>query len=68
MVGSLTVSSLMSFLMPDCGINTQVKQDDPCLKSEYIRYLFSNGGETLKPLLLMPEAANAKPGGIVVVH
>jgi carboxymethylenebutenolidase len=37
-VGSLTVASLMSFLMPDYAGTLQVKQGDPRLKSEYITY------------------------------
>lgn len=37
-VGGLTVSSLMSFLMPDYQNNIQVKQDDPRLDSAYITY------------------------------
>ncbi|HUM47608.1 MAG TPA: dienelactone hydrolase family protein [Chitinophagales bacterium] len=67
-VGSLTVSSLMSFLMPDYEGTIQVKQDDPRLKSEYINYQSPKGGGTIKALLSMPKDANAKLGGIVVVH
>ena len=67
-VGSLTVSSLMSFLMPDYEGNTQVKQDDPRLKSEYINYESVKGGGAMKALLSMPLHAETKLGGIVVVH
>ncbi|MEO6168972.1 MAG: dienelactone hydrolase family protein [Chitinophagales bacterium] len=67
-VGSLTISSLMSFLMPDYEGTIQVKADDPRLKSEYINYQSPKGGGAIKALLSMPVDAQVKPGGIVVVH
>ena len=67
-VGSLTVSSLMSFLMPDYKGAIQIKSDDPRLKSEYITYSSPKGGGTIKALLSMPADAKNKLGGIVVVH
>lgn len=67
-VGTLTVSSLMSFLMPDYVGTIQVKQDDTRLKSEYINYQSPKGGGTMKALLSMPVDAQRKLGGIVVVH
>lgn len=66
-VGGLTVSSLMSFLMPDYTSRIQVSPDDPRLKSEYITYP-SAGGRTIKALLTIPLAGKKKIGGIVVVH
>lgn len=66
--GTLTVSSMMSFLMPDYESTIQVKPDDPRLKSEYINYQSPKGGGAIKALLSMPKDANAKLGGIVVVH
>ena len=67
-VGSLTVASLMSFLMPDYKNNIQVASDDPRITSEYITYSSEKGGGTIKALLSMPAAAKETLGGIVVVH
>ncbi len=67
-VGGLTVSSLMSFLMPDYKNTLQVKTDDPRIKSEYINYQSPKGGGTIKALLSMPADSKGKLGGIVVVH
>ena len=67
-VGGVTVTSLMSFLMPDYKGTLQVKADDPRIKSEYINYPSPKGGGTIKALLSMPADAQKKPGGVVVVH
>lgn len=67
-VGGLTVTSLLSFLMPDYKGTLQVKADDPRIKSEYVNYNSSKGGGNIKALLSMPADAKQKLGGIVVVH
>jgi carboxymethylenebutenolidase len=67
-VGTLTVSSLMSFLMPDYKGAVQIKADDPKLTSEYITYQSPKGGGTIKALLSKPVASKKPLGGIVVVH
>src|SRR5579859_7985007 len=67
-VGGITVSALMSFLMPDYKNSVQVKADDPRLKSEYITYSSPKGGGTIKALLSQPADMTKKLGGIVVVH
>ena len=67
-VGGLTVSSLMSFLMPDYKSTIGIKADDPRLKFEYIQYNSPKGGGNIKALLSMPSGAQQKLGGIVVVH
>src|SRR5918997_1192350 len=67
-VGGLTLTSLMSFLMPDYKGAIQIKADDPRLKSEYITYPSPKGGGTIKALLSMPADTKKKLGGIVVVH
>jgi carboxymethylenebutenolidase len=67
-VGGLTVTALMSFLMPDYQGAIQVKSDDPHLKSGYINYPSPKGGGTIKGLLSEPAEAKKKLGGIVVVH
>jgi carboxymethylenebutenolidase len=67
-VGTITVTALMSFLMPDYKNTLQVKADDPRLKSEYINYQSPKGGGTIKALLSEPIENKKKLGGIVVVH
>lgn len=67
-VGGLTVTALMSFLMPDYENYIQVKADDPRLKSEYITYDSPKGGGKIKALLSKPVDAKGKLGGIIVVH
>src|SRR6187402_2226150 len=62
-VGGLTVSSLMSFLMPDYQGGVQIKADDPRLKSEYVNYPSPKGGGSIKGLLSMPADAKKKLGG-----
>ena len=37
-VGGITVTSLMSFLMPDYTASIEVMADDPRLKSDYVYY------------------------------
>lgn len=66
-VGGVTVSSLMSFLMPDYQA-IQVQPDDPRITSEYIHYESPKGGGTMKALLSRPADAKKKLGGVVVVH
>jgi carboxymethylenebutenolidase len=67
-VGGLTVTSLMSFLMPDYKEKIQVKADDPRLQSGYINYPSPKGGGSIKGLLSKPIDAKGKLGGILVVH
>ncbi len=67
-VGGLTVTSLMSFLMPDYKEKIQVKADDPRLQSGYINYPSPKGGGSIKGLLSRPIDAKGKLGGIIVVH
>ncbi|AMR30871.1 dienelactone hydrolase [Mucilaginibacter sp. PAMC 26640] len=67
-VGAITVPALMSFLMPDYKTTTQVKADDPRLKSGYITYPSPKGGGNIKGLLSIPVDAKKKLGAIIVVH
>ncbi len=67
-VGTLTVTSLMSFLMPDYKGAVQVTAEDPRLSSGYINYSSAKGGGTIKALLSMPVDTKTKLGGIIVVH
>ena len=67
-VGGITVSALMSFLMPDYHGAIQVRANDPRLKSDYITYPSPKGGGTIKGLLSKPADATKQLGGIIVVH
>jgi carboxymethylenebutenolidase len=67
-VGGITVTSLLSFIMPDYQNKIQVRQDDPRLKSEFIEYESPKGGGAIKGLLSKPADASGKLPGIVVVH
>jgi len=67
-VGGVTVTSLMSFLLPDYQGAIQVAADDPRITSSYISYSSPKGGGTIKGLLCMPKNNQRKLGGIVVVH
>lgn len=67
-VGGLTVTSLMSFLMPNYKGNVQIPANDDRLKSEFINYPSPKGGGTIKALLSKPVDAKGKLGGILVVH
>ncbi|MHA4843956.1 dienelactone hydrolase family protein [Flavitalea antarctica] len=67
-VGGLTVTSLMSFLMPDYQGGIQIQPDDARLTTEYINYQSPKGGGSIKALLARPADSKGKLGGIVVVH
>ena len=67
-VGGITVTSLMSFLLPDYKNTLLVAKDDPKLSSEYITYNSAKGGGDIKALLSKPKEHSGKLGGIVVVH
>lgn len=67
-VGGLTVSSLLSFLMPKYSESVQIKPGDPRLKSKFITYNSPKGGGSIKGLLSKPSDAKGKLPGIVVVH
>ncbi len=66
-VGGLTITSLMSFIMPDYS-KQQTLQDDPELKTETIEYPSPKGGGTIKAQLSRPKNVSGKLPGIVVVH
>lgn len=66
-VGGLTLTSLMSFIMPNYSIQ-QTKQDNPELNTETIEYQSPKGGGTIKAQLSRPKDAKGKLPGIVVVH
>lgn len=67
-VGGLTVSSILSYLMPNYTEKLQIKADDERLKSEYIEYESPKGGGKIKGLLSRPVGNEGKLPGIIVVH
>ena len=67
-VGSVTVPSLLSFMMPNYQEKIQVAEDDPRLKTETISYDSPKGGGTISGQLSMPKDKSGKLPGILVVH
>ena len=67
-VGGMTVSALMSFVMPNYQEKIQVAENDPRLKTEFINYDSPKGGGSIKAQLSKPVDAKGKLPGIVVVH
>jgi len=67
-VGGLTVSSLMSFIMPNYQDKIQVKADDARLNTETVVYNSPKGGGKINGQLSRPAGNNKKLPGIVVVH
>lgn len=66
-VGGLTLTSLMSSIMPNYDA-IQVRQDNPELNTETIEYNSPKGGGTIKAQLSRQKDAKGKLPGIVVVH
>ena len=67
-IGGITISSLMSFMMPNYKDNLTIKPNDPRLNSDFITYPSPKGGGEIKGLLSMPADAKGKLPGIIVVH
>ena len=67
-VGGLTVSSLLSFIMPDYEHSLQLSTDDPRLTTVFIDYDSPKGGGKIKAQLSRPSDSPEKLPGIIVVH
>ena len=67
-VGSVTVPSLLSFIMPDYKGKIVVAQDDPRLEAGMIDYSSPKGGGTIKGQLAKPVGSKEKLPGVLVVH
>lgn len=67
-IGGITVSSLLSFIMPNYIDSILVEPDDPRLNSEFITYESPKGGGSIRGLLSKPVEEKGKLPGIVVVH
>lgn len=67
-IGGLTLSSLMSSMMPDYETTRLIKEGDSRLTSDYIHYDSPKGGGSIKGLLSKPTGTSGKLPGVVVVH
>ena len=67
-IGGLTVTSLLSFIMPNYKDTLHIRPDDPRLKSGFITYKSAKGGGEIRGLLSKPADTDDKLPGIVVVH
>ncbi len=67
-IGGITVTSLLSFIMPNYQDHIQVKPDDPRIKSGYTTYNSPKGGGDIRGLLSLPAESDGKLPGVVVVH
>jgi len=67
-VGSVTVPSLLSFIMPNYQDKIQIKEDDPRLNTETVAYDSPKGGGEINGQLSRPKEAGKKLPGVLVVH
>lgn len=67
-VGGITVSSLLSFIMPNYVDSVIIAKNDARLASDYINYNSPKGGGQIRGLLSQPQKAKGKLPGIIVVH
>ncbi len=67
-VGGLTVTSLMSFLMPDYTGTLQVFPSDERIVSSYVAYASPHGGGKINALCCYPANQRERLGGVIVVH
>ncbi|KEO75173.1 dienelactone hydrolase family protein [Anditalea andensis] len=67
-VGGLTVSALLSYLLPNYASARLFKKDDQRVIAEYIEYSSPIGAGIMKGLLTRPAEQNGKLPGVIVVH
>ncbi len=67
-VGGISLSSILSCVMPNYIDKIQIDPNDPNLKSEDIIYQSPKGGGEIKGLLSRPKKTKKKLPGIIVVH
>ncbi|WP_163410298.1 dienelactone hydrolase family protein [Flavobacterium ajazii] len=67
-VGTLTLPSLLSFMMPNYADTILIPPTDPRLKTQYINYDSPKGGGSIKGQLSQPAETKKKLPGIIVVH
>ncbi len=67
-VGGLTAMALLNMLSPNYAMAQQVEPTDPEIQPDYITYSSPNGHGEVRGYMVMPAAATAPVGGVVVVH
>lgn len=67
-IGGITVSALMSAMMPNYIDTITVKPDDKRINSDYIHYDSPKGGGSIKGLFSTPADMTGKRPGVIVVH
>ncbi|PIQ50255.1 MAG: dienelactone hydrolase [Cytophagales bacterium CG12_big_fil_rev_8_21_14_0_65_40_12] len=67
-IGGITVSALMSAMMPNYIDTITVKPNDERINSDYIHYDSPKGGGSIKGLLSTPADMTGKRPGVIVVH
>lgn len=67
-VGGLTVSGMLSHLLPDYETTLQIAPDDPRLDADTVEYTSPTSGITIRGLLTRPVNAKTKLPGIIIVH
>jgi len=67
-IGGITITSLLSFIMPNYQDTLQVQPDDPRLISDFIEYNSQKGGGKIRGLLSKPADSKDSLPGIIVVH
>lgn len=67
-IGGITVSSLLSCIMPNYSDTSTIKTDDQRLYTDYITYDSPKGGGNIRGLLSKPIRIKTKLPGIIVVH
>lgn len=67
-IGSVTLPSLLSFIMPNYSNPEFIKADDSRLSSNFITYDSPKGGGSMRGLLSKLKKSDEKLPGIIVVH
>lgn len=67
-VGGLTVSAILSYLMPNYAGTLRFGADDPRVDSYYVEYDSPKGGGKIKGLLCIPANLQGTAPGVLVVH
>jgi len=67
-IGGITITSLLSFMLPDYKNTTTIEANDRRIISETIAFNSPKGGGEIKGLFSMPKKRKNKLPGIIVVH
>ena len=67
-IGGLTAEALLASLTPNYAWAQQVAQDDPRLKTEYLKYASPKGAGDMRGYLVRPASAEGKLPAVLVIH